>query len=318
MNANPQPIARARRPRSRRALTLIELLVVIAIIAMLVAILLPYLRASREEAKIVRCQANLRELITATQSYWDDQEDRRLLPWYQIPPHKDYSPTVVTPWVFGGFRAPKPNPYDQYVDSSMYPAQVRPLNKYIDRTAQAAPFNFKERGRDMIKSFVCPGDRSNTTAIIGEPGKWIEEEHRSSWEANGSSYTLNTRWLQGYAGFDFSPAIHDPVVYDLMCKQIARYMSGGNASRFILWMEQGFYSAAYNAAPEDNYPGLPPALPQRDGWHRKFSSWTMGFADGHVSHGFFDSRYVSGLGGTLWQPDFNGDTSFLSSKSQRY
>jgi hypothetical protein len=42
----------------------------------------------------------------------------------------------------------------------------------------------------------------------------------------------------------------------------------------------------------------------RYGWHRKFSSYSVGFADGHGRYGFFDTRQIFGLGGTIWQPNF--------------
>lgn len=296
-------ILRARADRCR-AFTLIELLVVLAIIALLIALLLTYLRASREEAKAIKCLANLRTVGSATIMYFEDSDGAPLVPWYQIPPHAKYAPSVVTPWVFGGFRAPNPDPADLGVDSSQYPAQIRPLNKYIDATAQASAFNFDDRNHDIIREFICPGDRSNSTAIIGDPGEWVEEEMRSSWQANGSSYTLNTRWLQGYVGQDFSAAIHDPVQNAELSTRLARHFVGGTASRFVMWSEQGFYSATYNAAPYSGFKDLPPALPQRQGWHRKFSSWSMAFADGHAAHGFFDTRQIYGLGGTIWQPNF--------------
>lgn len=53
--------------RPRYGFTIIELLVVIAIISVLVALLLPVLHQARESSRTVKCQANLRSMVTA----WD-------------------------------------------------------------------------------------------------------------------------------------------------------------------------------------------------------------------------------------------------------
>lgn len=58
----------------RRGFTLIELLVVISIIAVLVAILLPALRAARETAISVQCLSNLRQSGIAAAAYAADHE----------------------------------------------------------------------------------------------------------------------------------------------------------------------------------------------------------------------------------------------------
>ena len=54
--------------------TLIELLTVVAIITLLVAILLPALRKSRQMARRIECQANLRSLAQAWQMYLNDND----------------------------------------------------------------------------------------------------------------------------------------------------------------------------------------------------------------------------------------------------
>jgi prepilin-type N-terminal cleavage/methylation domain-containing protein/prepilin-type processing-associated H-X9-DG protein len=59
----------------RFAFTLIELLVVVAIIAVLVAVLLPALAASREQARAVQCAANMRQIGVAENLYADDYSD---------------------------------------------------------------------------------------------------------------------------------------------------------------------------------------------------------------------------------------------------
>lgn len=61
---------------NRRGFTLIELLTVTAIIAVLAALLLPALAKSRERARAVACENNLRQLHTGWQIYADDQSSR--------------------------------------------------------------------------------------------------------------------------------------------------------------------------------------------------------------------------------------------------
>lgn len=60
----------------KNGFTLIELLVVIAIIALLIGILLPALQVAKEQAKTLVCDANLKQLVTAWNTYCADNNDR--------------------------------------------------------------------------------------------------------------------------------------------------------------------------------------------------------------------------------------------------
>jgi prepilin-type N-terminal cleavage/methylation domain-containing protein len=60
----------------KRAFTLIELLVVIAIIALLMSILMPALRAAREQGARAACLSNLKQLTMAWIMYADDNGDK--------------------------------------------------------------------------------------------------------------------------------------------------------------------------------------------------------------------------------------------------
>jgi prepilin-type N-terminal cleavage/methylation domain-containing protein len=84
--------------RTRRAFTLIELLVVIAIIAILAALLLPTLSASKMKAQKTACMNNLKQLETAWIMYNGENNGR-------IPSCEPFDPTTFTlnsnAWVRG-------------------------------------------------------------------------------------------------------------------------------------------------------------------------------------------------------------------------
>jgi prepilin-type N-terminal cleavage/methylation domain-containing protein/prepilin-type processing-associated H-X9-DG protein len=100
----------------KRAFTLIELLVVIAIIALLMSILMPALRAAREQGMRAACLSNLKQLTLAWIMYADNNNDKIVggdvkreteiatanppidKPWMYLPSVSPYSNATVEQW----------------------------------------------------------------------------------------------------------------------------------------------------------------------------------------------------------------------------
>lgn len=151
--------ARGRCRRLHGGFTLIEVLVVVAIIALLAAILLPTLRAARQQARRVTCLSNMSNLPKAVESFALEHHGFAQLigqqdEWETI--DKGYSKYDYQTGYFdqsGQWLKPWVNAYAKHLN-------IRSLERaedYFEQTYHEDPSYFFEKfGKHDI--FVCPAD----------------------------------------------------------------------------------------------------------------------------------------------------------------
>jgi prepilin-type N-terminal cleavage/methylation domain-containing protein/prepilin-type processing-associated H-X9-DG protein len=139
----------------KEGFTLVELLVVIAIIALLMAILLPALGRSREMAKLVVCQSNLRQLVIAWMTYAQSNDERMCHPFmYQNNWGGRW--LIKETWVWA--------PYDAATNLSVAPGIYFANATAADRPTREQEFEGIRRGTlyhyaQNVKAFHCGNDK---------------------------------------------------------------------------------------------------------------------------------------------------------------
>lgn len=277
------------------AFTILELLIVMAISSILIAIVLPSLSAARETAHISRCLANLRELSATSFMYIED-EGFSTQPWHLGFEHATGQVDQVSEFIYGGFQTETIHPiWGSEIDVHEIHTGVRPYNRYIAPGLCQA----------TIGTYICPSDRFTATPFFESPcSPPVISENDPSWMINGNSYAMNWNWLNAKPWGSKADNYVDIDHMSSAGRELLHLKVGAAASRFVLFTETPMNAYMQDARPPDGSDGESCMQMLGEGWHKRYSRYSMGFLDGHAEHRFIDTRYSKGPGYDTWPENF--------------
>ena len=279
----------------------------VSIIAMLMSLLLPSLRAAREQAKKVACQSNMHQINTALITYLTDYDE--LPVYYRL--DEDGCINGWCTWSYGGWLGRNPYWVTRSNGAFWIPACQRPLTVYMNKGEVTPPIS---RAGDEYEAcgqpvFKCPSDKTSAQWQWADASDGGARDTYSSYDDVGTSYHLNYYWWnqtdKGFgADWDDDGMVEltpgwcqkEPIVtcttgqeLDWPCRfrqgrDIWRKYQAHNSSRFVTLGEERFDFAIVEGI-------------QLMGAHGRFSRHNLAFLDGHVSEVPADTRWLSG---TQW------------------
>jgi prepilin-type N-terminal cleavage/methylation domain-containing protein len=273
-----------RRGQCSRGFTLIELLVVVAIIALLISILLPSLRAAREQGKQTKCVANLRSIGLAMLQYGGEHND-----WFPFERHSNFPPTGPLHGFYYGGHPGHATWWGFSNPSRRDTPRGRAFNPYIfqnlpDYDVPADDPQFEPVRMLLAGVFGCPsdvggfwntqtGEDENTpNPLVYDTGNSYDENYHFSWRwalrvfPPGSNPTIERlRWLN-------------------RSNKFLAIQRRQHASRFIIAYEDPFDSSLWEGI-------------MRIGWHRQLSRHSVLFLDSHAANLRMDPSGINSTSG---------------------
>ena len=294
----------------KAAFTLLELLVVISILSLLISVLLPSLKAARDQAKRVVCQSNMKNINMGLLTYVNEFDSYPL--HLRVDPHRCNRVSWAT-WSFGGWTG---QDFETYCNAEgtgrhCYQTHERPLSVYLTEPQQIPPDG---RGADAVFGtaddqvvempvFRCPSDTASTQWRWRTRGPSQTVREMSAYEQVGTSYQMNYYWFyQALARSDVRTGPCRRLRQWRKAFEIGRWLwrqadEHGGASRFVTLVEDPFdwgiaqgLRASADAMADETYRHSM-CGEQTMGFHGQWSRHMIAFLDGHVDYTFADTRY---------------------------
>lgn len=177
-----------------------ELLVVVAIIALLLAVLVPALQKAKEQAKVVACMSNSRQLVAGWSTYVSDHRGRLMLPSNENTSHWIDKPSHHGGDILESLRSGTMYPYVQAIDDFHCPSDTSGYLTTSYAMSLALGYYkpaFGVEPRKMLSQIPRPSD---TLVIV--------EEHDPRGDGNGGAWATRQAPYYTYYSADWVAPWH--------------------------------------------------------------------------------------------------------------